>query len=69
MKLDTAERRHYAGRGGIRCEQQQVVIRAIRDLVKEAVSRVWDWRPEANDALNARVAALAESRRRMPHHR
>ncbi len=44
-------------------EQQQVVIRAINDLVKEAGKPRWDWQPEAvNDALNARVAALAESR-------
>ncbi|SUH06894.1 Polyribonucleotide nucleotidyl transferase [Salmonella enterica subsp. enterica] len=44
-------------------EQQQVVIQAINDLVKEAGKPRWDWQPEAvNDALNARVAALAESR-------
>ncbi|CAM7004250.1 polyribonucleotide nucleotidyltransferase [Enterobacter hormaechei] len=44
-------------------EQQQIVIRNINDLVKEAGKPRWDWQPEAvNDALNARVAALAESR-------
>lgn len=31
--------------------------------MKEAGKPRWDWQPEAaNDALNARVAALAESR-------
>ena len=35
----------------------------INDLVKEAGKPRWDWQPEAvNEALNARVAALAESR-------
>ncbi|KAG1716438.1 hypothetical protein ID866_713 [Astraeus odoratus] len=44
-------------------EQQQIVIQNINDLVKEAGKPRWDWQPEAaNDALNARVAALAESR-------
>ncbi len=44
-------------------EQQQVVIQNINDLVKEAGKPRWDWQPEAvNEALNARVAALAESR-------
>jgi polyribonucleotide nucleotidyltransferase len=44
-------------------DQQQVVIQNINDLVKEAGKPRWDWQPEAvNDALNARVAALAESR-------
>ncbi|MEC5319463.1 polyribonucleotide nucleotidyltransferase [Brenneria populi subsp. brevivirga] len=44
-------------------EQQQVVIQNINDLVKEAGKPRWDWQPElANDALNARVAAFAESR-------
>jgi len=44
-------------------EQQQVVIQNINDLVKEAGKPRWDWQPEtANEALNARVKALAESR-------
>ncbi|WP_409310276.1 polyribonucleotide nucleotidyltransferase [Pectobacterium sp. B1J-3] len=44
-------------------EQQQVIIQNINELVKEAGKPRWDWQPEAaNDALNARVAALAESR-------
>ncbi len=44
-------------------EQQQIVIQNINDLVKEAGKPRWDWQPEAaNDALNARVAALAKSR-------
>lgn len=44
-------------------EQQQIVIQNINDLVKEAGKPRWDWQPEAvNEALNARVAALAESR-------
>ena len=44
-------------------DQQQVVIQNINDTVKEAGKPRWDWQPEAaNDALNARVAALAESR-------
>ncbi|MEC5342806.1 polyribonucleotide nucleotidyltransferase [Brenneria populi] len=44
-------------------EQQQVVIQNINELVKEAGKPRWDWQPElANDALNARVAAFAESR-------
>ena len=44
-------------------DQQQIVIQNINDLVKEAGKPRWDWQPEAvNDALNARVAALAESR-------
>lgn len=44
-------------------EQQQVVIQNINDLVKEAGKEKWDWQPEpVNQALNDRVAALAESR-------
>lgn len=44
-------------------EQQQVVIQAINELAKEAGKPRWDWQPEAvNEALNARVAALAEAR-------
>ena len=44
-------------------EQQQIVIQNINDLVKEAGKPRWDWQPEpVNEALNARVAALAESR-------
>ena len=44
-------------------DQQQVVIQNINDLVKEAGKPRWDWQPEVVDAaLNARVAALAESR-------
>ncbi len=44
-------------------EQQQVVIENINSLVAEAGKPRWDWHPEpANDALIARVAALAEAR-------
>ena len=44
-------------------EQQQVVIENINALVAEAGKPRWDWQPEAvNEALNARIAALAESR-------
>ncbi|MDU3814559.1 MAG: polyribonucleotide nucleotidyltransferase [Klebsiella grimontii] len=44
-------------------DQQQIVIQNINDLVKEAGKPRWDWQPEVVDAaLNARVAALAESR-------
>src|SRR5690606_33893541 len=44
-------------------EQQQIVIENIKDLVKEAGKPRWDWQPEVvNEALNARVAALAEAR-------
>ncbi|WP_312058274.1 polyribonucleotide nucleotidyltransferase, partial [Pantoea septica] len=44
-------------------EQQQVVIENINSLVAEAGKPRWDWQPEpANDALIARVAALAEAR-------
>ena len=44
-------------------DQQQVVIQNINELVKQAGKPRWDWQPEAaNDALNARVAALAEAR-------
>ncbi|VFS60559.1 Polyribonucleotide nucleotidyltransferase [Kluyvera cryocrescens] len=44
-------------------DQQQVVIKEINELVKEAGKPRWDWQPEAvNEALNARVAALAEAR-------
>ncbi len=44
-------------------DQQQVVIQNINELVKEAGKEKWDWQPEpVNQALNDRVAALAESR-------
>ncbi|WP_312831192.1 polyribonucleotide nucleotidyltransferase [Pantoea eucrina] len=44
-------------------DQQQVVIENINALVVEAGKPRWDWKPEAtNDALIARVAALAEAR-------
>ena len=44
-------------------EQQQIVIENINSLVAEAGKPRWDWQPEpANDALIARVAALAEAR-------
>jgi polyribonucleotide nucleotidyltransferase len=44
-------------------DQQQVVIENINALVAEAGKPRWDWKPEAtNDALIARVAALAEAR-------
>ncbi|MTD37943.1 polyribonucleotide nucleotidyltransferase [Erwinia sp. CPCC 100877] len=44
-------------------EQQQVVIENIKALVEKAGKPRWDWQPEpVNEALNARVAALAESR-------
>ncbi|ORM69750.1 polyribonucleotide nucleotidyltransferase [Pantoea rwandensis] len=43
-------------------DQQQVVIENINSLVAEAGKPRWDWQPEpANDALIARVAALAEA--------
>ncbi|WP_058972698.1 polyribonucleotide nucleotidyltransferase [Type-D symbiont of Plautia stali] len=43
-------------------DQQQVVIENINALVAEAGKPRWDWQPEpANDALIARVAALAET--------
>lgn len=43
-------------------EQQQVVIENINALVAEAGKPRWDWQPEpVNDALIARVAALAEA--------
>jgi polyribonucleotide nucleotidyltransferase len=43
-------------------DQQQVVIENINALVAEAGKPRWDWQPEpADDALIARVAALAES--------
>ena len=44
-------------------DQQQVVIENINALVAEAGKPRWDWKPVAtNDALIARVAALAEAR-------
>jgi len=44
-------------------DQQQVVIENINALVAEAGKPRWDWQPEAvNEALNSRVAALAEAR-------
>lgn len=44
-------------------EQQQVVIENIKALVEKAGKPRWDWQPEpANETLNARVAALAETR-------
>ncbi|NMP25832.1 polyribonucleotide nucleotidyltransferase [Rahnella sp. SAP-1] len=43
-------------------DQQQIVISEINALVAEAGKPKWDWQPEAvNDALHARIAALAES--------
>lgn len=43
-------------------DQQQIVIENINSLVAEAGKPRWDWQPEpANDALIARVAALAEA--------
>jgi len=43
-------------------DQQQVVIENINSLVAEAGKPRWDWQPEpANEALIARVAALAEA--------
>ena len=45
-------------------DQQQVVIQNINELVKEAGKEKWDWQPEpVNQALNDRVAALAEAAR------
>jgi len=44
-------------------DQQQVVIQNIKELVAKAGKPRWDWQPEAVDeALNARVAALAQAR-------
>ncbi|MEY0876256.1 polyribonucleotide nucleotidyltransferase [Providencia manganoxydans] len=44
-------------------DQQQVVINEINELVKEAGKEKWDWQPEpVNQALQDKVAALAESR-------
>ncbi len=44
-------------------DQQQVVIKEINELVKEAGKEKWDWQPEpVNQALRDKVAALAESR-------
>lgn len=44
-------------------DQQQIVIQNINELVKEAGKEKWDWQPEPiNQALNDRIAALAESR-------
>ncbi|MDD9338326.1 MAG: polyribonucleotide nucleotidyltransferase [Providencia heimbachae] len=44
-------------------EQQQIVIKEINELVKVAGKEKWDWQPEpVNQALQDRVAALAESR-------
>ena len=44
-------------------DHQQIDIQNINDLVKEAGKPRWDWQPEAvNEALNSRVAALAEAR-------
>lgn len=44
-------------------DQQQIVIENINSLVAEAGKPRWDWQPEpANDALIARVSALAEAR-------
>ncbi|ORM64998.1 polyribonucleotide nucleotidyltransferase [Pantoea rodasii] len=43
-------------------DQQQIVIENINSLVAEAGKPRWDWQPEpANDALIARVSALAEA--------
>ncbi|MDP1265439.1 polyribonucleotide nucleotidyltransferase, partial [Klebsiella pneumoniae] len=44
-------------------EQLQIGIQNINDLVKEDGKPRWDWQPEAvNEAMNASVASLAESR-------
>lgn len=44
-------------------DQQQIVIKEINELVKEAGKEKWDWQPEpVNQALQDKVAALAESR-------
>ena len=41
----------------------RLFIQNINELVKEAGKPRWDWQPEpVNEALNARVAALAEAR-------
>jgi len=43
-------------------EQMQVAIAAINELAAEAGKPAWDWQaPAVNDALNAAVAAQAES--------
>lgn len=44
-------------------DQQQVVIENIKALVAEAGKPRWEWTaPAVNEALHARVAALAETR-------
>ncbi|EKT61171.1 polyribonucleotide nucleotidyltransferase [Providencia burhodogranariea] len=44
-------------------DQQQVVIKEINELVKEAGKEKWDWQPEpVNQALSDKVAELAQSR-------
>ena len=43
-------------------DQQQAVIKAIRELAAEVGVEAWDWQaPESNDALAAAVAAEAEA--------
>ncbi len=43
-------------------EQMQAVINMIQELAAEAAQPAWDWQaPEADQALNERVAQLAES--------
>lgn len=44
-------------------DQQQVVIKEINELVKQAGKEKWDWQPEpVNQALKDKVTALAQSR-------
>ncbi len=63
IRSGTAERRPDAGRGGLRPRAAADCYSEHQRLVKEAGKPRWDWQPEAvNEALNARVAALAESR-------
>ena len=43
-------------------EQMQVVVKAIRELAKEAQVKPWDWTPTVkNEALIASVASIAEA--------
>jgi polyribonucleotide nucleotidyltransferase len=43
-------------------QQMQAVIQAINELTDEAGKPLWDWKPPVKDeALTARIAALAES--------
>ncbi|MCW2257388.1 polyribonucleotide nucleotidyltransferase [Providencia alcalifaciens] len=44
-------------------DQQQVVIKEINELVKQAGKEKWDWQPEpVNQALSDKVTALVQSR-------